>query len=237
MRQKPYFTITLLLFFFLLEGVAMAESDINAGIKAYDEDDYETAFMKLSSINTNGDLKAEFYLGVMYYQSLGNDGNRERGESLIISSAEKGYAEAKVYLAHEYSNGSTKAISHETAFRYLQEAADEKHFHAMYLMGWIYYHGQGVEKNLEKAYELFEKSAYLGSIASFSPLAFMNYEGIGKETNLDEALMWSSMASELKDPDAMEIIDELSGRIDKGDQEEILDRAAKLLLEIVSKSN
>ena len=230
-----YFFIVNVILLQIFFNIASAKTQLESGIKAYDNDDYETAFIALSSTKNENNLQAIFYLGVMYYQGLGNDGDQSLGESLIISSANKGHTEAKIYLAHEYSNGSTSAISRDTALRYLKEASEEGHFYAMYQMGWMFYHGENVDKNLEKAYELFRKSAYSGSVESFYPLALMNYEGTGTSQNYKEAYMWASMAWELYDRDAKSIKDELESKISEFDKEQILESAVKLYAEILTK--
>lgn len=75
-------------------------------------------------------------------------------------------------------------------------ASDPK---SQYLMGYLYYHGLGVEQNYNQAADLFEKALEAGNIESATFLAYMYDEGKGIGTNKKRAFDLYQMASEAGD--------------------------------------
>src|SRR5436305_5237353 len=59
-----------------------------------------------------------------------------------------------------------------------------------------YYNGEGTEKNLEKAFYLYQKAAENGYIIAQYNLAMLYYNGEGTEKNLETAFHWYQKAAE-----------------------------------------
>ena len=101
--------------------------------------------------------------------------------------AELGEPEAQYRVAMMMINGLHGLPTPEEGGRYLELAAEQGHAMAMHGVGFMYYEGEGKEKDLSKAAEWFNKAAALGLSGSMVTLAMMYQEGNGVEQDLDEA--------------------------------------------------
>jgi TPR repeat protein len=66
---------------------------------------------------------------------------------------------------------------------------------AEWLMGNIYYFGQGVPKDFAKAQAMFEAAAEQGYFAAFAPTAQMYLQGLGKPADPSKAYIWYNIAA------------------------------------------
>lgn len=66
--------------------------------------------------------------------------------------------------------------------------------YAMNNLGWCYEHGKGVTKDLQKAFELYRKSAELGNRYAMANLAECYDNGNGVTTDKNEAYKWYAKA-------------------------------------------
>lgn len=98
---------------------------------------------------------------------------------LLYSSAQADFKEG----GEAYKRGDFAAAAAE--FIPLAERGDHR---AMYALGSMYAAGQGVEKDLQKAYELFFEAAQNGRIDAMYKLGLMYEEGLGIKQNYDKAL-------------------------------------------------
>ena len=75
-------------------------------------------------------------------------------------AAEMGYAPAQYALAYYryYSNYTGQADDAE-AVKYFGLAAEQNHKEAVYMYGYMYYNGRGVDRDLKKAKEIWSKPA------------------------------------------------------------------------------
>ncbi len=84
-----------------------------------------------------------------------------------------------------YKRGDFAAAAAE--FMPLAERGDHR---AMYALGSMYAAGQGVDKDLKKAYELFFEAAQNGRVDAMYKLGLMYEEGLGIQKNYDKALRY-----------------------------------------------
>lgn len=101
------------------------------------------------------------------------------------------------------------------AVHYFEEAASKNSSQAKLMLAWCYYKGEGVKKNVPKAFELYLN---LASTKKISPnmkpdvaaaqlnLALFYYEGKGVSKNTKEAKTWLKKADENGDKDAKKLI-------------------------------
>lgn len=66
---------------------------------------------------------------------------------------------------------------------------------AMVYMGLCYKDGKGIAKNHAKAFELFQKSAYLKNSMGMYYLGYCYEHGIGVKANITQAVRWYEKAS------------------------------------------
>jgi len=74
---------------------------------------------------------------------------------------------------------------------------------AAYFMGLLYYYGEGVDKDMERASFYFRQAALAGHVESASNLGLMLYAGMGVSSDDRAALSWFKAAAEKGQADAM----------------------------------
>ena len=128
---------------------------------------------------------ALYYLGVAYY--YGYEGFRKDSiESInwLEKSAQKGFLQGQVALGNLYFNAKDTL----NAIKYWKMANDNPNIFEMtedlvslaqsaYNVGWLYYFGQGIEKNESKGVEYLKKAAKYGHSYSAYSLGLLYREG------------------------------------------------------------
>lgn len=82
---------------------------------------------------------------------------------------------------------------------------------AEWLMGNIYFFGQGIPKDYGKAQAMFEASATQGYFAAFAPVAQMYLQGLGVPADPSKAYYWYNIAA-AQLPDSAERTDMINRR-------------------------
>lgn len=86
----------------------------------------------------------------------------QENETILLEKAMTGDADYQYKLGRFYLNTNEKS----KGFSWIQKAALQNHKASMYFMGWCFYYGEGVEKDLHQAYYWFTKSAKKGESQS-----------------------------------------------------------------------
>ena len=84
--------------------------------------------------------------------------SQEETLEVLLEKAESGNADYQYKLGKYYLNINESSIG----FPWFQRAALQNHKVGMYFTGWCYYYGEGVKKDLHKAYYWFTKCAQKG---------------------------------------------------------------------------
>ena len=88
---------------------------------------------------------------------------------------------------------------------------------AEWLMGNIYFFGQGVPRNFVRAREMFEHAAEQGYFPAFAPTAQMHEQGLGTPPDPSKAYLWYNVAA-AQLPDSIERTDMIKRRETVADQ-------------------
>lgn len=120
----------------------------------------DIAVQLLEELSADNFEYAEYQLGKLYYQ--GEDVPQDINQA--IYHLDKAYAVGNEYAAYQLGKIYLNDI-HDTdkALFYLKAAAEEGNPYAQYQLGKIYLYGNGVEKNVELAYEYLIESAKNGN--------------------------------------------------------------------------
>ncbi|MCR5348603.1 MAG: TIR domain-containing protein [Bacilli bacterium] len=89
----------------------------------------------------------------------------------------------------------------EEAFRQYSLGAEGGDANAMFKVGYLYYHGIGVEQSFEKAFEWYSKGAELGNTAAMWGLGVCYQYGKCVEQSDEKAFKWYEQSAEGGDPD------------------------------------
>lgn len=132
------------------------EGELETALKAYKDEDYGKALKLFKPEAEDGNPKAEFYMGLIYYHG-NNDIPKSFKESAywFEKSIENGFPDAYSHLGWQYLHGKGVLKSPKKAFNYFERALEvENHKwqdYAQFYLGRMYLFGKGVKKNLKQA--------------------------------------------------------------------------------------
>ena len=89
----------------LLASIGISYADFDAGKAAHERGDYATALREYRPLAEQGHAKAQFYLGVMYYNGQGVLQDYKAAVQWYSKAAEQGDAFAQRNLGLKYENG------------------------------------------------------------------------------------------------------------------------------------
>lgn len=115
----------------------------------------------------------------------------------LCNDAEKGDANALYRLAYLHDIGYD-SIPRDTiaSTRLYTLAAEKGNIAAMNYLGFRYYRGEGVEKDIQKALNLIEQAALTGDRQAQNNLGYMLVEGEGTIHDTERAAYWLEKAAE-----------------------------------------
>lgn len=121
---------------------------------------YEEAFRRFSALADTGSVPAQVFMGWMYQTGKGIQQDLRTAEKWYRRAAERNSPWAQFYLAGLYR----KQQEYPLAIQWLEKSASQGYSPALYLLGKLYYTGEGVPLNRQKAFEYFEKAAAKGHL-------------------------------------------------------------------------
>ena len=149
---------------------APALADVKAGVDAWQRGDYKKALAEWRGPAAKGDADAQFNLGQAY--KLG------RGVPVDLAMAEDWYRKAALqgHPQAEESYGLTLFENNKRAqaAEWLQKAASRGEQRAQYVLGTMYFNGDGVERDWVRAYALTVRAAAQGMQQASSAQAQMD---------------------------------------------------------------
>lgn len=127
----------------------------DAGLIAFQQGDYATAFSEWEKLAQAGHSQAMHNLAIMYEQGLGITPNPEQALYWCQQSAQAGNTQAQTHLGYIlHANEQPKA-----AIEWWQKAAEAGDADAQNNLGLAYHTGQGVAKDDDSAADWFEAAA------------------------------------------------------------------------------
>ncbi len=102
--------------------------------------------------------------------------------------------------------GHSSVAPVESPIKSLETRAAEGDNDAKYKVGMMYYSGNGVEKNYQKAFEYLKPLADIGYVKAFFPVAEMYHGGRGVPKSRSEAEIWYQKAADKGDAKAERIL-------------------------------
>lgn len=150
----------------------------------------EDALSFAATYGDNGDPVAYFEVANAVFQGKTTKLTGPQAWSLLVDSANKGYAHAQYFEALLYINGTAMGKpDYASALPLLEKAAAAGHVDALFLAGNYYYDGSlGVKKDKPKAFDYFRRAAERGHTYATYLAAYMANDGDGIKT--DHALAY-----------------------------------------------
>src|SRR4030065_697958 len=101
---------------------------------------------------------------------------------LLTNLADEGHHKFQKQLETDYHNKLfKKQIYNEELVTYYKKCSEGFHSYSITHLGYMYYYGIGVDKNISKAIELFEQAIKLGDSKAMNALAII-YENKGNNS-------------------------------------------------------
>lgn len=147
----------------------------------YDSDeerDSEAACMWYEEAADKGSNEACFLLGEHYESGEGVERNMKQAVEYFEKAAKNGYAAAQSKLGYIYKTNE-EFLNPERSLYWNSKAASGGDMQALCNLGLSYEFGVGVDKNANKAFELYKQSALLGYDRGMYNLAYCYMRGSG----------------------------------------------------------
>lgn len=137
-------------------------ADLEKGLAAYEEGDYETALAECQPLADAGDAMAQFCMGTMYANGLGVPMDDALALHWYGAAAEQGHSEAQFNLAVFHTNGWGVEMDGLEADKWYRLSAEQGFVQAQLMLARNYHKGRGVEQNLIEAYKWYEIARQFG---------------------------------------------------------------------------
>jgi len=176
-----------------LMSILPVKADVTAGMRAFQNKDYATAFAEWKAAAEGGFAEAQFDLGVLYAQGRGVKRDLTIAEQWYRKAAAQGNAEAEFALGQMYSRGWGVPRDEADAIRWFQMAsAPETDGPAT---DWAIIEGYGVERDDRQAAYWYELAAQKGHPEAQFALAHLYASGKGVAHDDEQAVRWTRAAA------------------------------------------
>jgi TPR repeat protein len=156
----------------------------DTGYAEYQRGDYAAALRRLRPLAEEGDVRAQYTLGLMYHHGRGVPRHDPEAMRWFRLAADQGHASAQFNLGVMYSEGHGVPRDESEAARWYQLAAEQGNPEAQYNLGLAYAKGDGVAQNHVNAHMWFSLAA-----ERFSRSEPRSYELAVRNRNLIAAKM------------------------------------------------
>ena len=144
----------------------------NEACQLYDEQNYEKAYHLFYNLAKNGNIDSQKNIANMLLHGLGTKKDEEAAYLWYKQIADAGDSKSQHAIANCYIHGSYGfPINYTLAVEYLKKASKDNYIPAKYDLAIMYFNGQGVAKDKNKARELLEQNAKNGHKKSMKLLA------------------------------------------------------------------
>ncbi|MGA7956597.1 MAG: tetratricopeptide repeat protein [Xanthobacteraceae bacterium] len=173
-----------------------ADGAFEDAFAAFRSGDYTTALRLFRPLADQGDVHAQFNLGLMYLNGQGGPTNDAEAVEWFRLAADQGHAGAENNLGSMYLNGRGVPQNYAEALKWYRKAADQGHTLAQLELGIMYTQGKGVAQNSSEAMKYYRLAADQRNAGAQFGLGGMYYFGFGVPQNYAEALKWFRLAAD-----------------------------------------
>ena len=149
----------------------------------------------------SGHTESQYRLGMLYEKGIGVKKNESEAIRLFEEAAEAGHLDSIYRLGQMFYNKKTSS-SCKRAAKYFGTASDRDHAASIRALAHLHYYGLGVEKDLEKGFNLLNRAARNGDPVAQWDLAMMFLSGESVKKNIQQAIYWFKALDEQGNVDA-----------------------------------
>lgn len=157
--------------------------------------DYQKAIYLLEPVAAQGDINAQYYLGMSHYKL----NNIDESVKWLSRSASRNNSFAKYQMALFYFNGIGVNKDYKKAFEIFSRLIHQNHKGISYYLGLCYLKGLGTDKNYDEAIRLLNIANEEGNINAVYELGQCYYYGYGVEQNYTEAIKYFTKSAKAND--------------------------------------
>jgi TPR repeat protein len=143
-----------------------------------------------------GDAKAEYQLGGMYYYGRGEPQDYNEALGWYRKAADQGDMNAEDGLGYMYSQGQGVPQDYAEALRWYRKAADQGDAKTEEQLGYMYSQDKGVPQDYAEAFRWYRKAAEQGDAGAEVRLAYMYSHGQGVAQDYAGAFRWYGKAAD-----------------------------------------
>lgn len=179
----------------------ISDEDIEAARLAVESEDFVKAARLLPPLAEQGHPKAQYALGVMYFEGKGVNKDYAEAMKWFRKSAEQGIPEGYSALGGMYADGVGTNKDFTEAAKWFRKAAELGQPFAQEALGTLYGRGDGVAQDFAEAMKWYRKAAEQGLPEGQWRLGAMYLKGEGVTKNYVEAEKWFRKAASQGNPE------------------------------------
>jgi TPR repeat protein/serine/threonine protein kinase len=173
-------------------GVAPRVSEMQTSV-------VDKEFNSLIEKAQNGDINAQFNLGLCYFDGSGVAQDHQKAVYWYTKAAEQGHVDAQSNLVDCYFDGSGVDQDYQKAVFWCTKAAEQGLAEAQCGLGLCYFDGSGVAQDYQKAVYWYTKAAEQGLAFAQYGLGSCYDNGSGVDQDYQKAVYWYTKAAEQGD--------------------------------------
>lgn len=162
----PFTLLFLIIWKFITDNISISieVEQFNAGVRAANNEDFETSYYKFQPLAEGGDAEAQLLVGEYLTLGLGVDKNHLEAVKLLKNAARQGQEGAYFLLGLIYGNGEILPQDTIEAKKWYQLGADSDDKYSQYNLGCLYMASDGVAEDCEAAIGLLLPLAEQGDL-------------------------------------------------------------------------
>jgi len=180
----------------LLLSFQTAQASLSKGLAAAQAGDFATAFELWLPIAEQGDVTAQFNIGLLHSKQLIPQASPEGAIKWYLLAASNNHPHAQFNLGIKYDKGLGVEQNAAEAFSWYFKAANNGHPQAQFNVANMYRDGRGVEHSNEQAATWYQASSINNIPQAQANLALLLHLGTGIEQDMIMAYVWATIASE-----------------------------------------
>jgi Sel1 repeat len=123
----------------------------DAGISAYERNDFATALKSFSAEAKRGNATAQVFLGIMYEKGSGVPRDEQQAVAWFRKAADQGDAVGQYNIGTMFASGRGVSKDEQQAVTWYRKAADQNYSIAQAALGEMFSGGRGVTKDEQEA--------------------------------------------------------------------------------------
>lgn len=181
-----------------------ARADFAAGVAAFRDGDYKTAYTAWRPLAEQGNAAAQYNLGTLYNQGLGRAIDLVEAAKWYRRAAQGGNPNAQLKMGVFLAKGLGLAQDYGEAISWFREAAEQHNAQAQFNLGILYATGSGVDRDRVQALMWLNLAHTAGVEQAAQPRRMLIREMAPEE--VEEAALLGEIMQPPESPSGMETI-------------------------------